>query len=58
MKPTFKEPGTKRLKDKLLTILLPFCFNFAFNFNLCHYSVVQIQGDITSIAKVGRCSNR
>ena len=40
MKPMLKAPGTKRLKlkyDQLLSILLQFCFNFAFSFNLRRY---------------------
>jgi hypothetical protein len=35
-----KASGTKRLKlnyDRLLSILLQFCFNFAFKFNLRRY---------------------
>ena len=40
IKPTLKAPGSKRLKpnyDKLLTILLQFCFNFVFKFKLRRY---------------------
>jgi hypothetical protein len=37
MRPILKAPGTQRLNPKydgLVSILLQFCFNFAFNFNL------------------------
>jgi len=46
MKPTLKAPGTKRLKLKyveLLPILLKFCSNFAFKFNLRRYIVASKQ---------------
>ena len=42
MKPTLKAPGTKHLKlkyIKLLSILLKFCLNLAFNFNLRRYNM-------------------
>ena len=41
IEPTLKVPGSKQLKqkhDKLLSILLQFCFNFAFDFNLRRYT--------------------
>jgi len=40
MKPMLKAPGTVRLKlkyDNMFSILLQFCFNFAFNFSLRRY---------------------
>jgi hypothetical protein len=44
IKPTLKTPGTKRLTlkyNRLLSILLQFCFNFAFKFNLRRYMKVE-----------------
>jgi len=58
MEPTLNAPRTKRLKlyhDKMLSILLTFCFQ---NFNLHHYTLAPPAADLAdlgAVSMVGRC---
>jgi len=56
IKPTFTAPGTRRLKlryNKLPTILLQFCFNFAFNINLRR--CIKVSGAVALTLGRGGC---
>jgi len=61
IKPKLKPPGSERLKlkcDVLLSILLQFCFIFAFKFNLRRYTVAAALAAariFTSPYQVGWC---
>jgi len=56
IKPTLIAPGRKRLKlnsDIMISILLKFCLNFAFHFNLRRYAMA-----VVAVGPASCCSSR